>query len=206
MYSTYDSSLSLSGTPAETGTYPVSVTVTDESGRTVTSNELTFKVYSTNEKLADHLKLENATKTADGKYMYDMDPWVIPDFNDTDDIVTVPAEIKAWYGSHTSGTYGELGYAVSEGDATTQTLIIPNGCNLTMVNMKVLSSVKIKVENGGTLNPVSYTHLDVYKRQGNTPSIDRAALEVYHKGGVCASVDWWSLVAQLDKMCIRDRI
>ena len=152
MYSTYDSSLSLSGTPAEIGTYPVSVTLTDESGRTVTSNELTFKVYSTNEKLADHLKLENATKTADGKYMYDMDPWVIPDFNDTDDIVTVPAEIKAWYGSHTSGTYGELGYAVSEGDATTQTLIIPDGCNLTMVNMKVLSSVKIKVENGGTLN------------------------------------------------------
>ena len=152
MYSTYDSSLSLSGTPAEIGTYPVSVTVTDESGRKVTSNELTFKVYSTNEKLADHLKLENATKTADGKYMYDMDPWVIPDFNDTDDIVTVPAEIKAWYGSHTSGTYGELGYAVSEGEATTQTLIIPDGCNLTMVNMKVLSSVKIKVENGGTLN------------------------------------------------------
>ena len=152
MYSTYDSSLSLSGTPAEIGTYPVSVTVTDESGRTVTSNELTFKVYSTKEKLADHLKLENATKTADGKYMYDMDPWVIPDFNDTDDIVTVPAEIKAWYGSHTSGTYGELGYAVSEGEATTQTLIIPDGCNLTMVNMKVLSSVKIKVENGGTLN------------------------------------------------------
>ena len=33
---------------------------------------------------------------------------------------------------------------------------------------------------------------------GNTPSIDRAALEVYNKGGVCASVDWWSLVAQLD--------
>ena len=152
MYSTYDSSLSLSGTPAETGTYPVSVTVTDESGRTVTSNELTFKVYSTNEKLADHLKLENATETADGKYMYDMDPWVIPDFNDTDDVVTVPAQIKAWYGSHTSGTYGELGYAVSEGEATTQTLIIPAGCDLTMVNMKVLSSVKIKVEKGGTLN------------------------------------------------------
>lgn len=34
---------------------------------------------------------------------------------------------------------------------------------------------------------------------GNTPSIDRAALEVYYKGGICASVDWWSLVAQLDK-------
>lgn len=84
--------------------------------------------------------------------MYDMDPWLIPNFNDTDNVVTVPAEIKAWYGSHTSGTYGELGHAVSEGEATTQTLIIPAGCNLTMVNMKVLSSVKIKVENGGTLN------------------------------------------------------
>lgn len=34
---------------------------------------------------------------------------------------------------------------------------------------------------------------------GNTPSIDRAALEVYHKGGICASIDWWSLVAQLNK-------
>ena len=152
MYSPHDSSLSLSGTPAEIGTYPVSVTLTDESGRTVTSNELTFKVYSTNEKLADHLKLANATKTSDGKYMYDMDPWLIPNFNDTDNVVTVPAEIKAWYGSHTSGTYGELGHAVSEGEATTQTLIIPAGCNLTMVNMKVLSSVKIKVENGGILN------------------------------------------------------
>ena len=151
-YSPNDSSLSLDGTPKDVGNYLISVTVTDKSGRTVTSDPLSFKIYSTNEKLADHLKLENATKTADGKYMYDMDPWVIPDFNDPDDIVTVPAEIKAWYGSHTSGTYGELGYAVSEGEATTQTLIIPDGCNLTMVNMKVLSSVKIKVENGGTLN------------------------------------------------------
>lgn len=33
---------------------------------------------------------------------------------------------------------------------------------------------------------------------GNTPSIDRAALEVYQGGGICASIDWWSLVAQLD--------
>lgn len=173
MYSTYDSSLSLSGTPAEIGTYPVSVTVTDESGRTVTSNELTFKVYSTKEKLADHLKLENATKTADGKYMYDMDPWVIPDFNDTDDIVTVPAEIKAWYGSHTSGIYGELGYAVSEGDATTQTLIVPNGCNLTMVNMKVLSSVKIRVEDGGTLNlRDSSIHGQIEVEKGGTISVN----------------------------------
>ena len=34
---------------------------------------------------------------------------------------------------------------------------------------------------------------------GNNPSIDKMALDVYHKGGICADIDWWSLVAQLDK-------
>lgn len=33
---------------------------------------------------------------------------------------------------------------------------------------------------------------------GNNPAIDRAALDVYHAGGVLASVDWWSVVGQLD--------
>lgn len=33
---------------------------------------------------------------------------------------------------------------------------------------------------------------------GNTPSIDRAALDVYNKGGICASIDWWSLIGELD--------
>lgn len=33
---------------------------------------------------------------------------------------------------------------------------------------------------------------------GNNPSIDKMALDVYHNGGICASIDWWSLVAQLD--------
>ena len=153
MYSPHDSSLSLSGTPAEIGTYPVSVTLTDESGRTVTSNELTFKVYSTNEKLADHLKLANATKTADGKYMYDMEPWAIKNFTlpSGDQTVVVPADVKAWYGSHTSGTYGKLGYAVPEGTLQPQTLILPKGCDLTLVNMDILSSVKIVVQDGAKL-------------------------------------------------------
>ncbi len=51
----------------------------------------------------------------------------------------------------TSGTYGELGYAIPEGTETTQTLIIPSGCNLTLVNMDILSSVRIVVQDGGTL-------------------------------------------------------
>ena len=32
-----------------------------------------------------------------------------------------------------------------------QTLYIPEGCNLTLTNMKILSSVRIVVENGGKL-------------------------------------------------------
>lgn len=151
VYSTYDSSLTLSGTPAQAGEYPISVTLTDDQGRTATSNQLIFKVYSGQEYLADQLILANCTQTADGKYMYDMEPWAITKFNGTDSVVTVPADVKAWYGSHTSGTYGELGYAVPEGDSTTQTLVVPEGCNLTLVNMDILSSVRIVVQDGGTL-------------------------------------------------------
>lgn len=151
VYSIYDSSLSLSGVPDQPGSYPVSVTVTDQNGRTATSNELAFKVYSRTEKLSDCLKLENAQQTADGKYMYDMEPWAIAAFGGTNETVTVPAQIKAWYGSHTSGTYGELGYSVSESESPTQTLIVPSGCDLTLVNMKIFSSVRIIVQKGGRL-------------------------------------------------------
>ena len=149
VYSVHDSSLSLSGEPLKAGSYPISVTVTDESGRTATSNELIFKVYTRTEILAKQLKLENCTQTADGKYMYDMEPWAIASFGGENETVTVPKDIKAWYGSHTSGTYGELGYAV-DGNPV-QTLIVPDGCNLTLVNMKVFSSVNIVVKNGGKL-------------------------------------------------------
>ncbi len=149
VYSPYDGSLTLAGTPATPGTYAVQVTFTDSQGRTAASNTLPFLIYEGNETLSDCLKLENATQTADGKYMYDMEPWAIKNFGGNEK-VTVPAEIKAWYGSHTSGTYGELGYAVSD-YIPRQTLTIPAGCNLTLVNMKILSSVRIIVENGGKL-------------------------------------------------------
>lgn len=149
VYSVHDSSLSLSGEPLKAGSYPISVTVTDESGRTATSNELIFKVYTRTEILEKQLKLENCKQTADGKYMYDMEPWAIASFGGENETVTVPKDIKAWYGSHTSGTYGELGYAV-DGNPV-QTLIVPDGCNLTLVNMKVFSSVNIVVKNGGKL-------------------------------------------------------
>ena len=149
VYSVHDSSLSLSGVPLKAGSYPISVTVTDESGRTATSNALTFKVFTRTEKLSEQLKLENCKQTADGKYMYDMEPWAIASFGGENETVTVPKDIKAWYGSHTSGTYGELGYAVD--GKPEQTLIVPGGCNLTLVNMKIFSSVNIVVQNGGKL-------------------------------------------------------
>lgn len=151
VYSTHNSSLTLAGTPEKAGSYKISVTVSDGQGRTATSNELPFNVYSGKETLAERLTLDNCTKTSDGKYMWDMEPWAISDFGGTDDTVTVPADLKAWYGSHTSGTYGKLGYAVANEAAPTQTLIVPDGCNLTMVNMDVLSSVKIVVQSGGKL-------------------------------------------------------
>lgn len=153
VYSVHDGSVTLAGTPAKPGIYDISVTITDEPGRTATSNTLPFRIYSGEETLQDQLKLTNCTKTADGKYMYDMEPWAIKNFTlpSGDQTVVVPADVKAWYGSHTSGTYGELGYAVPEGTLQPQTLILPKGCDLTLVNMDILSSVKIVVQDGAKL-------------------------------------------------------
>ena len=153
VYSVHDGSITLAGTPAKPGIYDISVTITDELGRTATSNTLPFRIYSGEETLQDQLTLANCTKTADGKYMYDMEPWAIKNFTlpSGDQTVVVPADVKAWYGSHTSGTYGKLGYAVPEGTLQPQTLILPKGCDLTLVNMDILSSVKIVVQDGAKL-------------------------------------------------------
>lgn len=153
VYSVHDGSITLAGTPAKPGIYDISVTITDELGRTATSNTLPFRIYSGEETLQDQLTLANCTKTADGKYMYDMEPWAIKNFTlpSGDQTVVVPADVKAWYGSHTSGTYGKLGYAVPEGTLQPQTLILPKGCDLTLVNMDMLSSVKIIVQDGAKL-------------------------------------------------------
>lgn len=49
------SSLTLDGTPKDPGTYLISVTITDDQGRTATSNALPFRVYTGKELLADQL-------------------------------------------------------------------------------------------------------------------------------------------------------
>ena len=153
VYNVYDSSITLSGTPNKIGKYPVKVNVKDAAGRTASSNVLYFQVYGTNEKLEDHLKVENARKMKDGKYIWDMNPWVITEFtHDASQTVTVPKDIKAWYGSNTTGVYGKLGQAIEQGGQIKHTLVIPSGANLTMVNMIVNSSVRIVVEDGAKLN------------------------------------------------------
>lgn len=149
VYSTYDSSITLNGTPKKKGEYKVKVKLVLKDGRTAVSNELPFRVYGLDEKLIDYLKIENATQTADGKYMWDMEPWYIAEFGGLNETVTVPKDIKAWYGSHTSGMYGELGKPSSEG--VEQTLILEDGTDLTLVNMKVKSRVKVIVKKGAKL-------------------------------------------------------
>ena len=152
-YNVYDSSITLAGVPKKVGKYPVKVNVKDAAGRIATSNTLYFEVFGTDEKLVDYLKIENSRKMNDGKYIWDMNPWLIKHFtHDSSQTVSLPKDIKAWYGSNTSGVYGKLGEAVEQGMPTKHTLIIPSGADLTMVNMIVNSSVRIVVKDGAKLN------------------------------------------------------
>ena len=150
-YNIFTGDVVLQGTPKKEGTYKVYVVFTDNEGRTATSNSVDFKVHSQHEKLADKLTLENCTKTADGKYIFDQDPWYLEEFGE--DTVVVPKDIKAWFGSHTMGTYSEVGEIISltNGDEPQQMLVIPDGCDLTLVNVRVHSGVKIVVQGGGKL-------------------------------------------------------
>lgn len=159
VYLVVSSDLTLSGTAQDPGDYLVYVEIADEQGRTATSNRLPVRVYSGEELLADQIVLSNMTQTQDGKYMWDMEPWAIKGFGSNvtgeSESVRVPEGLKAWYGSHTSGTYGYLGYDLAwkevEAGNIPQTLYIPSGCDLTLVNMEILSSVRIVIEDGGRL-------------------------------------------------------
>ena len=160
VYMTISSDLTLNGTPKDAGSYLISVHIEDNQGRTATSNALPFRIYTGEETLADQIKTENLNQYSNGLYAWDiMEPWAIKNFgsnveNETES-VRVPKDLEVWYGSHESGTYGYLGYDQEwekvEAGEIPQTLYIPNGCNLTLVNMEILSSVRIVVENGGKL-------------------------------------------------------
>ena len=160
VYMTISSDLTLSGTPKDPGSYLFSVSIEDQQGRSAVSNTLPFRIYSGEETLADQMKKENFKDYGNGLYAWDiMEPWAISKFgsnvNGEEESVRVPAYLEAWFGSHESGTYGYLGYDIPWKQVVAgnipQTLYIPSGCNLTLTNMEVLSSVHIIVENGGKL-------------------------------------------------------
>lgn len=160
VYMTLSSDLTLNGVPKDAGSYLVSVHIEDDQGRAANSNALPFRVYTGEETLADQIKPEYLKQYQSGLYAWDiMEPWAIKNFGSNVDgaenSVRVPKDLEVWYGSHESGTYGVLGYDIAwddvRADKIPQTLYIPDGCDLTLMNMKILSSVRIVVENGGKL-------------------------------------------------------
>ena len=160
VYMTLSSDLTLNGTPKDPGTYLISVSIEDKEGRKATSNTLPFRIYRGDETLAEQIKTEKLKQYASGLYAWDiMEPWAIKNFGSNvegeENSVRVPEKLEVWFGSHESGTYGFLGYDIPWADVKAgnipQTLYIPAGCNLTLTNMKILSSVRIVVENGGKL-------------------------------------------------------
>lgn len=193
VYMTVSSALSLSGTPKDPGKYLVSVTITDMQGRTATSNTLPFNVYSGEEKLADQLVKDNLKQYAHGKYAWDiMEPWAVSNFGSNvageDESVRVPADLEAWFGSHVSGTYGYLGYDLAwkevEKGNIPQTLYIPDGCDLTITNMEILSSVRIVVEKGGKLTlDDSVVQGIIEVKDGGTFSMNYSAYDEEFKVG-----------------------
>ena len=160
VYMTLSSDLTLNGTPKDAGSYLISIHVEDNQGRTADSNELPFRIYTGDETLADQIQIKNLKQYVNGLYAWDiMEPWAIKNFGSNvegkENSVCVPKDLEVWYGSHQSGTYGVLGYDIAWDDVKAgnipQTLYIPRGCNLTLTNMEILSSVRIVVEDGGKL-------------------------------------------------------
>ena len=145
-----DNSIRLSGIPTKKGNYKVFVQSKDEK---IKSNELDFEVFDSNEVTLEERLVESefrALKNPETKKEWDMKPWVIKKFGKDKEEVTVPKNLKLWFGSRESGKYSELGYPIGENESTTQTLIVTG--ELYLINMKILSSVNIVVKDGGKLN------------------------------------------------------
>lgn len=149
-YSKIDNSVKLSGIPSKKGTYKVFVQSKD--GK-LKSNELDFEVFDSNEVTLEERLVDKEfkpLKNSDTKKEWDMKPWVIKKFGKDKEEVTVPKNLKLWFGSRESGKYSELGYPIDENKPTTQTLVVTG--ELYLINMKILSSVNIVVKDGGKLN------------------------------------------------------
>ena len=147
--------------PKKAGTFKIKLKAVDKRGKEILSNPVDLLIYKGDENLEDILQTKNFVQVKDGKYLWDMSPWRIENFNDKNE-VTVPAGLKAWFGSHKSSVYGDLGKETF--GEPTQTLIVGKDTNLTFKNMRILGSVKIVVKDGGILNlddSVVYGNIEV---------------------------------------------
>lgn len=173
-YNAGDSSITLAGEPKNVGDYPVKVELVDIYGRTASSNEAWFSVSDIKTTYLDKVMKNVNTRlktTANGKVLFNQEPWYIAYFNENNkgegQEYTVPKNINLWQGSHESGTYGQLGlifnlsdnprrdkfeYKPDEDRIPIQNLVLQEGSNLTLVNMKVFSGVNIIVNKGAILN------------------------------------------------------
>lgn len=152
VFSNVNSKLTLSGRPNRVGKYKIKF-VYNRDNTKIESNALDFNVYGLDEKLEDYYKVDNAKPFEHGgKYYWNVEPWYMKHFGGQNETVIAPKEIKAVFGSNTSGTYGVWGYPIAETVKPTQTLIVGKDTDLTLVNMKLLSSIEIIVKDGGKLN------------------------------------------------------
>lgn len=103
------------------------------------------------EKLADRLTVANSVQEANGSYRFEQASQAIREFGGVNETVTVPAQIRTWLGASTGSPRGSLGYALAESGEPVQTILIPAGCDLTLTNLDLLSSVKVVVQTGGKL-------------------------------------------------------
>ena len=103
------------------------------------------------DKLADRLTVANSVQEANGSYRFEQASQAIREFGGVNETVTVPAQIKTWLGAAAGSPRGSLGYALAESGEPVQTILIPAGCDLTLTNLDLLSSVKVVVQTGGKL-------------------------------------------------------
>lgn len=157
-------SVFVTGTPAKSGTYQVVATVTS-GARTERSNAVEMRIYDNDKTLAERID-----DLPEGTSSWDMEPYTIAETGNA----TVPTTLTDIYGSHESGTYGTIGKG-ENGNFGTEMLTIPAGADVTLHNMKVLSSVKIVVEKGAKLtldDSVAYGTVEV---NGGTVSAENSS-------------------------------
>lgn len=145
--------VTLKGEPLKTGEFYITVTVRDK-GQEVTSNKIDFRIYRGDESLKEQLGNLKADQI-----FWDVEPYEIAN----SDRAVIPTTLKKIYGSHQSGTYAIIGNSDID-KVDTDTIVIPNGCDVTFENVKIYSSIRIIVEKGGSLtlsDSVSFGKIEV---------------------------------------------